>query len=137
MNLHSDLGICYESCILLFLNISHKNSFKIMSSFFSKLLGEKRFVSNKINTFNTKISTRYWIICLHSKNICFYVWRTTDKCFNFFWNIFYIKTIKISNIIIFYVFQTTFAYIQSNPMSSNIRVIIKIYYIYPIPYFIG
>ena len=24
----------------------------------------------------------------------------TDKCFNFFWNMFYFKTIKISNIII-------------------------------------
>ena len=53
--------------------------------------------------------------------------RTINKCFNFFWNMFYSKTIKISNIIIMN--------LQSNPMSSNIRVLIKIYFISPILYF--
>ena len=52
----------------------------------------------------------------------------TDKCSNLFWNMFYSKRIKISNNIILYV--------QSNPMSSNIRVLIKIYYICSILYFI-
>ena len=50
-----------------------------------------------------------------------------DKCFNFFRNMFYSKTFKIRNIIIISV--------QSNPMSSNIRVLIKIYCICPILYF--
>ena len=43
------------------------------------------------------------------------------------WNMFYTKTIKISNIIIIK--------IKSNPISSNIRVLILIYYISPILYF--
>ena len=60
-------------------------------------------------------------------NICFYVF-IIDKCSNLFWNIFYSKRIKISNVIILC--------IQSNPMSSNIGVLIKIYYICPMLYFL-
>ena len=66
-------------------------------------------------------------MCLYSKNICFYVF-IIDKYSNLDWNIFYSKAIKISNIIIFYVY--------SNPLGSNITVLIKIYYIPSIFYFI-
>ena len=127
-----------------------KKYFKIISSFFLNLFGEKRFV-NSVKVFPASIksinpmqkkSAHYWIICLYSENICCYVFilqsitkwrtkgegqRTIDKWFNFFRNMFYTKRIEISNIIILH--------IQSNPMSSNIRVFIKIYYISPILYF--
>ena len=47
--------------------------------------------------------------------------RSSNKLFNLFWNMFKSKTIKISDFII--------QYIQSNPVSSNIRILIKIHYI--------
>ena len=53
----------------------------------------------KIKKSNTKISAHYQIMCLYSENIWFNVF-IADKCFNFFWNKFYTKRIKISNIII-------------------------------------
>ena len=68
-----------------------------------------------------------WILWLYSKNLC-YNCRFQNKFFDFFWNMFYIKTVKISNIII--------QCIQRNPMSSNFKVLIAIYYIWPILYFI-
>ena len=71
---------------------------------------------------------------MYSKNICFYVF-ITNNCFNFFWNMFYSERIKKSNVITFNVLWTSCAYIQSNPMSSNIRVLTKIYYISSILYF--
>ena len=49
-----------------------------------------------------------------------------NKSFNFFRNMFYTKRIEISIIIVLQ--------IQSNPMSSNIGVLIKIYYISSILY---
>ena len=82
---------------------------------------------HKINKSNTEVSTHYWIVCLYSKNVCFNVF-IVNKCFNFFRNMFYPKRIKISNIIIIHM--------QSNLMSSNIRVLIKIYFICPILYFL-
>ena len=82
---------------------------------------------HKINKSSTKISAHYWIICLYSKNICFYVF-ITNKCSNLFWNMFYSERIKISKIIILLK--------QCNPMGSNIRVLIKIYYTCPILYFL-
>ena len=103
--------------IILFKNIWCKNIGKVCQS-----LGGK----HKINKCNTKIYTHYWIICLYFKNIC-YNYRFINKYFDLFWNMFNSKTIKISNIII--------QCIQSNPMSSNIRILIKIYYICPILYF--
>ena len=51
------------------------------------------------------------------------------KFFDSFWNVLSPKAIKIC-----YIFVT---YIQSYPMSSNIRIFIKIYYICSISYFIG
>ena len=123
-----------------------------MTSFLSKLFGEKKICvfsqsfsfEHKINNSNTEISTHYWIVYLYSKNICFNVFilrsrgqrtirsrrvqRTTiNKCFNFFRNMFYSKRIKTSEIIIIHM--------QSNPMSFNIRILIKICYISPILYF--
>ena len=129
------MGTClvfHENCTHPFLNIGLKIIIIILS-FFLRSFGEKRFVNlvkvfscqHKINKFNTKISAHYCIICLYSKNICFYVF-IVNKCFNLFWNMFYTKTIKISNIII---------KIKSNPISSNIRVLILVYYISLILYF--
>ena len=116
-----------------FLNIAHKIVSNYIIIFLKVIWWRKicKFSSgfswkHKINKSNTKISKHYWIICLYSKNICFYFFITVE-CSDLFWNIFYSKIIKISNIIILYA--------QSNPMSSNIRVLIKIYYISPILYF--
>ena len=80
---------------------------------------------HKINKSNTKMSAHYRIICLYSKNICFNDF-IVNKCFNFFRNMFYAKRIELSNIIM---------NIQSNPMSSHIRVLINIYHISLILYF--
>ena len=123
-----------------------KKYFKIISSFFLNLFGEKRFV-NSVKVFPASIksinpmqkkSAHYWIICLYSENICCYVFMF-NKCFNFFWNMFYTKTIEISNIVIIITIIIIIVIIiinmQSKPMSSNIRVFIKVYYISPILYF--
>ena len=67
-------------------------------------------------------------MCLYSKNVCFYVF-ITNKFSNLLCYMFHSKRVKISNIIILHV--------QSNPMSYNIRVLIKIYYICPILYLLG
>ena len=115
------------------LNIAHKISYYII--IFLKLFGEKRFAYS-VNVFRAgiksikpkQISTHYWMICLYSGNICFNVF-IVNKCFNFFSNLFYTKRIKINNIIIIIL------HTQSNPMSSNIRILIEIYYISPILYF--
>ena len=117
-----------------FLNVSHVilynytiNLFKVIwCKTISKVLLSLAW-KQKINKSNTKVSTHYGIICLYSKNIC-YNYRFINKYFNFFWNMFNSKTIKTSNIII--------QCMQSNPMSSNIRIRIKIYYICPVLYFI-
>ena len=110
--------------------------FRIISSFLLKLFGEKRFVES-VKVFPARIKPinpiqkdpqicesyacilkifvfmlPFLINLLISFGIC-----STHIDFG----------IKISNIIILWE--------QSNPMSSNIRVLIKIYYIYPILYF--
>ena len=99
------------------------NSLELICKFSSSLS-----CKHKINKSNTKkkISAHYWIICLCSKNLCFYVF-ISYTCFSFIWNIFFSKAIKISNIIILYV--------QSNTTGSNIRITIKVYYICFILYF--
>ena len=86
-------------------------------SFFFKLFGEKRCVYS-VKVFPLSIKSR--------KPIQKYL-HIIELYANFFQNMFYSETIKISKIIILH--------IQSNPMSSNIRVLIKIYYISPILYF--
>ena len=98
---------------------------KIISSFLKIFFGEKRLVESvkllPVNKSNTKRSTHYWIKCLYSKNICLYVF-VPKKCFNFIWNVCILhQTYQKSNIII--------PCIQSNPMSFNIRILIKINYI--------
>ena len=75
-----------------------------MSSFFLKLFGETRFVSS-IKVFPLSIKSINPIqkyLYITESYVC------TQKMF-------YSKTIKISNIVIIYP--------QSNPMSSNIRVL--------------
>ena len=67
------------------------------------------------------------ITCLYSRNI-YYIYRFINKSFNIFWNMFNSKTIKKRIIII--------QCMQNNPMSFNTRMLIKIYYIWPILYLI-
>ena len=116
--------------------------FKIISSFFLKLFGEKIFAYS-VNGFPLNIKSinsvqKYPYITESYACILkmFFLMllsfsrsrrqRMNNKCFNFFPNMLYSKTIKISNAIIIYV--------QNNPMSSNIRVFINIYYISPMLY---
>ena len=108
--------------------------FKTMLSFFLKLFGEKRFVNSvkvfllnikSINPIQKYQHTIESYACILKMLV--FMFFIPDKFFNFFRNMFHSKTIKISNIII--------TYPQSNPMSSNIRVLVKIYYISPILYF--
>ena len=80
--------------------------FKLMSSFSSKLFSEKKCISNqsfsfkhKVNKSNTKVFAHYLIICLYSENVCFNNF-VVNKCFNFFRDMFYSKSIEISSIII-------------------------------------
>ena len=86
-----------------------------------------------INNSNTKTSIYYWIICLYPINICLHLFFFTISFlffvyfYFFFFDMFYTKPVKTSNIIIYY--------IESNPMSSNTSILIKIYYICNILYF--
>ena len=96
-----------QNCIIIFLKIIRWKKISIFSQCFS--------FEHKINKSNTKICAHYWILCLYPKNICFNI-SIFNKCFNFFRNMLYSKAIKISDIIIFY--------IQSNSMSTNIRILI-------------
>ena len=69
----------------------------------------------------------YWIICLYSKKICCNR-SSIDELFDFFWNVFDSKTVKISYYITIW--------IQSNPMSADISIPVKIFWICLILYFI-
>ena len=119
-----------------FIKIIHFESllikqFKIISSFFLKLFGAKIFVYS-VNIFPAskrsinpvqKYSHIIESYAFAVKNICFNVF-IVNKYFYLFRSMFYTKRIEISNIFILH--------IQSNPMSPNIRVLIKICYISPI-----
>ena len=104
--------------------------FKVMSSFCLKLFGEKGFVySVKVFPLNIKsinpmqkypyVTESYACILKFCFNVFIF-----NKCFNFFRNMFYPKRIKISNII--------FIHMQGSSMSSNMRILTKIYHICPI-----
>ena len=101
--------------------------FKIISSVFSKLFGEKRFVNSvKVFPLNIKsinpikkyphITESYACTLKLKMFVLMFLFLI-----NAFRNMFYPKTIKISNIIIIHM--------QNNPMSSNIRILVKISYI--------
>ena len=98
---------------------------------FLKLFGEKRSVKSakvfpaSIELINP-IQKYPHIFESYACFICFYVF-ITDKCCSLFWNMLYSEIIKINNV--------TILYVQSNPVSFNIRVLIKIDYICPILYF--
>ena len=79
-----------------------------------------------LNKSNAKISTHDWIICLYSKYVCCIF--ITKKTSNLFRNLFNTNTVKINRMII--------KHIKSNPMSANISILIKMYYICPTFYFI-
>ena len=109
--------------------------FKIISSFLSKLFSEKRFVNSvQFNlVFPPSIKSinpiqKYQHIESYACILKIFVFIfMIHKCSNLVWNMFSSERIKISSIVILYV--------QNNPMSSNVRVLIKIYYIYPILFF--
>ena len=109
-------------------------SSKIMSSFFSKLFGEKRFVySVKVLPLNLKsinsIKKYPHITESHACTLKMFVLMflfLVNALISF--GICNLKRIKISNIVII-------IHMESNWMSSNIRILIKIYYICPILYF--
>ena len=117
----------HENYTQSFFNICHK----IVQNYIIillKLFGEKRFL-NSLKVFPENIKSinliQKYLHIIESyacilKIFVFFVF-ITDKCSNLFWNMFYTKTIEISNIII--------DYIQQNLISYNIRVLIKIYYI--------
>ena len=114
--------------ILYILSIAHKILIFLKVIWWKKICIFRQSFSfkHKINKSNAEISTYYWILCLYSKNVCFNVFMF-NKCFNFVRNMFYSKIINVSNIII--------NHMQSNLISSNIRILIKIYYICTILYF--
>ena len=58
----------------------------------------------------------------------------TYNFFDFFWNVLDSKTVKVCHNIP-RCLDINFP-IQSSPMSTNISILVKIYYICPIPYFI-
>ena len=76
----------------------------------------------KINKSSTKLSPHYWFICFFCINNCCDC-KSIGKLFDFFWTMFNSKTVKISNFIIYW--------LQTNQMSSNIRIPVKICYISP------
>ena len=117
-----------------FLILCHWKYFSINLSFFSYSLEEKNWynwanfkhLEKKINNSIAKASAHYWIICLYSINICYDI-LVTDKLFDFFWNIFNFKAIKVCYINIIHT--------QSYLLSSYWFVLIKIYHICAILYF--
>ena len=119
--------------------------FKIISSFLSKLFSEKRFVNSvqfnlvfppsikSINPIQKYQHIESYACILKIFVIMFIIIIIViiiiiiNKYFNFFRKMFYTKRAEINNIVVLH--------IQSNPISSNIGVLIKIYYISPILYF--
>ena len=100
--------------------------FKIILSFFLKLFDAKRSVKSvKLLSLSTKsikpIQKYPHIIESYASVLKLFVFMFL--CYD----VFNTKTIKISIVII--------RFIQSNPMSSNIRIVIKIYYICLMLYF--
>ena len=109
-------------------------SFKIILSLSLKIFGEKRLVKSaftlkhKNNKSNTKISTPYCIVRLYSIIHVFLYFIFVYNFLEIFWNVFNFKTSKIC-------LRIT-VWVQSNPISTNIHILIKIYYICPIFSFI-
>ena len=109
------------------------NNSRLYHRFF-KVIGRKQTskisklfpCKHKINESNAKVPTHYWIFCLYSKNVSFYVF-IPDKFFNFFRKVFNTITIKINNF--------TSLTKQSNPVCTYVCVFIKVYYLCPILYF--
>ena len=108
-----------QNYMVIFLKIMRRKQISKISQFFT--------CKHKINESNAKVPTHYWIVCLYSKNVSFYVF-IPDKIFNFFSNMFSTKIIKTNNF--------TSVTKQSNPMCAYVRIFIKIYYVSPIPYFL-
>ena len=75
----------------------------------------------KVNESNTKLSTHYWMICLHSINFFFATFLFPINVLISFWDLLNTKTIKICHIITIP--------INSYPVSSSWLLFIKICYI--------
>ena len=70
-----------------------------------------------------------WVLCLHSKNFCLYVFITI-KSLNFFWNVFNSKTFKVSKIYYICPILHFIRYIISkiNSIESSFILIILLYF---------
>ena len=79
-----------QNYIIIFLKIMWRKETSGISQFFTR--------KHKINESNAKIPTHYWIVCLYSKNVSYYVF-IPNKFFNFFRNMFNTETIEINSFI--------------------------------------
>ena len=116
---------------------SYWKYFGIILSFFSYLLRENKSVeSNNLLPFNIKSINpirKYWIyenthlriVCLYFINICYDIFVSCDA-FNFFWNTFHPKAVKVVYIVII----NKYRYL----MDSYCFILIKIDYVCPILY---
>ena len=109
-----------QNCIVIFLKVIRRKHARKISQFFT--------CKHKINESNAKVLTPYWIVCLYSKNVSYYVF-ILDKFFNLFRNMFSTKTIEINNF--------TSVRNSNNPMCAYICIVIKVYYVCPILYILG
>ena len=78
--------ITQKYIIILFKVIGRKQTSKISQFFAGKL---------KINESNANAPTHYWIVCLYSKNVSFYV-GIPEKFFKFFRSMFTTNAIEIN-----------------------------------------
>ena len=81
--------VCYDKfCLLMSLIFEISQNYKAI---LFKIIRRKQIskisqffaCKHKINESNAKIPTHYWIVCLHSKNVIYYVF-IPNKFFNFF-----------------------------------------------------
>ena len=79
-----------ENYTVFIIKMIRKKKIRIISQFFT--------CKDKINESNAEVTTHYWIICLYSKNVSFYI-SIFNKFFNFFKNMLSAEAIEINNFI--------------------------------------
>ena len=72
---------------------------------------------HEINASYAKVPTHYWIVCLYSNNIGFYIF-ISNKFFNFFRNIFNTAAIEINNFI--FLQNKAIQYVSISAYSSSL-----------------
>ena len=110
-----------ENISLLFDDSVQNNSKKK-----SRIINQTFTFKHKINKSNSNVLSHYRFVCLYSINICYYIF-VSYEFFNFLWNIFNSKTIKIYYFICIHM--------QNYSMRSYWFKPMNIYYICPILYF--